>query len=484
MAGLALAPSAFSDFSIYLPWAVGILAAAALLAILVGSRRRTDPRPSVIPALIGLLVVVSTVPIFQAGAELIVTRTSAGDFVDRLTGTDVSLLEVEALAFRIPFEAPSGASGAPTWFYAVRDDLADPRVALVRSTEAPGGFEARTVVARVVVDAAHVSDARAALDRHGWLPNNLADTAGRYLAEVASTQGAVRSIRSAADLAGLDAGTLVRIGLRFSGTGIAACEASGSTANAAACDARALAVGNGGFLQLVSDTDGRSLLVQTAYPASDMPIHVVGRQVRAEAQLESLLTLPWVARLIGWANVLPFAYLDHDPRLPVNRLWLAPLLFLAFSALLLLGRRVGYPVFELEPAAGSPGQPVVSPAERPDPIPVRVSGRLARARGGPLEVDELPGTLSPGAAAGPRLVLELGAGPYEVPLPATGGAMTNVDRGAVHTIRSRQPALWLHWFGSEARLVFADDDARDRAELLLAPLREAPGQPRRRGGSA
>jgi hypothetical protein len=59
--------------------------------------------------------------------------------------------------------------------------------------------------------------------------------------------------------------------------------------------------------------------------------------------------------------------------------------------------------------------------------------------------------------------------------------MTNLDRGTLHTIRSRRPALWLHWFGSDARLIFDDPQTRDRAEALLAPLREPPG-PRRRGG--
>jgi hypothetical protein len=481
VAGLALAPSAFSDFSIYLPWAVAVLAAASLLAILVSSRRRTDPRPSVVPALIGLLVVVSTVPVFQAGAELIVTRTSAGDFVDRLTGTDVSLLEVGALAFRVPFEAPPRDSGEPTWFYAVRDSLDDPRVALVRSAVPPGGFEERSVVARVLVDPTRVANARAALDRHGWLPDDLADTAGMYLAEETSPAGSVRSIGSASDLAGLDAGTLVRIRLGFSGTGIAACEASGSGADAAAsaCSARSLAIGGGGFLQVVTDDDRRPVLLHTSYPASDIPIHVVGRQVRAQAELESLLTQPWVSRLMGWANVLEFAYLDHDPRLPVDRLWLAPLVFLLLAGLLLAGRRIGYPIFELE-AGPADRFATAGPPTGAGAINARVSGRLARLRGGPLDIADLPGVLEPDRGTGPRLRVELPDGPYEVPLPSTGGAMTNLDRGLVHTVRTRRPALWLHWFGSDARLVFADAATRDRAEALLAPLREPPGR-RRRG---
>jgi hypothetical protein len=480
VSGLALAPSAFSDVSVYLPWAVAVVAALSLVAILLGSRRRTDPRPSVVPALVGLLVVVATVPVFQAGAELIVTKTSAGDFVDRLTGTDVSLLEVQALAFRVPFDAPPRSDGAPTWFYAVRDNLGDPRVALVRSGTPPGSFEQRTVVARVLVDTTQVANAQAALDRHGWLTDGLGDTAGRYLAEETSPPGSIRSIGSAADLASLDAGTLVRIHLDFSGTGIATCEASGSAADAtSACSARSLATGGGGFLQVATDDGRHPLLIQTLYPASDTPIHVVGRQVRAPSELEGLLTLPWVSRLIGWANVLTFAYLDHDPRLPVDRLWLTPLLFLVFAALLMAGRRVGYPVFELE-AAGVTPTPSLTAGPEAEPVTARVSGRLARPRGGPLDVEDLRGSLEPDRGAGPRLRLELPTGPHEIQLPASGGAMTNVDRGLVHTVRSRRPALWLHWFGSEARLVFDDTATRDRAESLLAPLREAPGRARRR----
>ncbi len=184
---------------------------------------------------------------------------------------------------------------------------------------------------------------------------------------------------------------------------------------------------------------------------------------------------------MGWANILPFAYLDHDPRLPVDRLWLAPVLFLALAALLLLGRRVGYPVFVLEPGGSAP-VPGGESAAPEAPIATRVSGRLARPRGGPVDVEAAPGVLRPGApGGGAQLAVELPTGPFEIQLPPAGGAMTNLDRGAVVTVRSRHPALWLHWFGSDARLVFDDPQARDRAEALLANLREPPGR-RRRGG--
>ncbi len=492
--GLALAPSEFSDFSAYLPWAVGAIAIGSLLVVIVAARRSTDPRPSVVPALIGLLLVISAVPAVQAGAELIVTRTSAGDFVDRLTGSDVSLLEVQALALGMPFEAGTDDRGDPSWFYAVRDDLSDERVALIRSPVPPGDFETRSVVARVLVDPDVVAGATEALDRHGWRPQGLAADADHYLAEATSPEGSVRSVGSASEIANLDAGTLVRLELRFSGTGIARCEADQGAQGdiGAGCDVRRLATGTGGFLQVALDGDGVPLLVQTGFPASNMPIHVVGRQVRAESELASFLSLPWVNRLLGWANVLPFAYLDHDPRLPVDHLWLAPVLFLVLAALLWLGRRLGYPTFVLEPHAASAGEgPRSEPAGPGEREPVRglVSGRLARPRGGPLDLDDAPAELRPpshasgaGAGAGTDvgavLVVDDPHGPrFEITLPAGAGALTNLDRGTVHYLTARRPALWLHWFGSDARLVFGDASERDRAEALLVRLRDAPARP-------
>ena len=485
--GLALAPSEFSDFSAYLPWAVGAIAIGSLLVVIVAARRSTDPRPSVVPALIGLLLVISAVPAVQAGAELIVTRTSAGDFVDRLTGSDVSLLEVQALALGVPFEAGTDDRGEPSWFYAVRDDLSDERVALIRSPVPPGDFETRSVVARVLVDPDVVAGATQALDRHGWRPQGLAAGTDHYLAEATSPEGSVRSTRSASEIADLDAGTLVRIELRFSGTGIARCEADQGAQGGigADCDVRRLATGTGGFVQVAHDGDGVPLLVQTGFPASDMPIHVVGRQVRAERELASFLSLPWVNRLLGWANVLPFAYLDHDPRLQVDHLWLAPVLFLVFAALLWLGRRLGYPTFVLEPraASGAGEGPRSEPAGWRETEAVRglVSGRLARPHGGPLDLDDAPGELRPpsaGSGGGAVLMVDDPHGPrFEITLPAGAGALTNLDRGTVHYLTARRPALWLHWFGSDARLVFRDASQRDRAEALLVRLRDAPARP-------
>src|ERR1700730_5944014 len=102
VAGLSFSHSAFSDFSGYLPWGVALLAAIALEIVLIGTRRRAEERPSVVPPLIGLLLVVSIIPVIQSGAELILTRSTASDFVDRITGTDVSLLDLQGLAIRLP----------------------------------------------------------------------------------------------------------------------------------------------------------------------------------------------------------------------------------------------------------------------------------------------------------------------------------------------------------------------------------------------
>lgn len=466
VAGLSLSHSAFSDFSGYLPWGVAFLAAVALALVLIGTRRRAEERPSVVPPLIGLLLVVSIIPAIQSGAELILTRSTASDFVDRITGTDVSLLDLQGLAMRLPLTAEANPSGQPVWFYPVRDDPSDSRIALVRSPLALAALDLRQITARVVVDGNRVAGGARALSSHGWLPASDRLVVGdRYLAEASDTSGDVRNLGSYADLGSIAPGSLVRVTLRFRGRGVATCEAFGSP-----CDAARLANGDGGFLQIADDPSGSSgpILVQTTYPGSDAPIHAVGRQVRAEAQLASLLALPWVNRLLGWGDVLSVAYLDQDPQLPVDRFWLGPLIFLGIVLLLLVGRRAGYPVFILEGSVSRPPrQPV--PGFAPRVVPAAISGRLARPRGGPMDVEEAPGELRSPASANEGVVLLVRAPgeTLELQLPAGRGSLNSLDRGEVQWLSGRQPALWIHWFGSDARLVFADRAAMASAEAIL-----------------
>jgi hypothetical protein len=328
----------------------------------------------------------------------------------------------------------------------------------------------------VVDDPTRAADAARALQVHGWLPANLAGDGRRYVAQAAVATGSIRDVGSAAGLMTAAPDTLVRVSLHFTGVGIAACEAEVGEGQpiGSGCDAGRLATGTGGFFQVAVDGAGTPLLVQTAFPASNVPIHAVGRQVRAERELGGLLVTPWVARLLGWADVLPFAYLDQDPLLPVQRLWIAPLIFVLLALLLFVGRRVGYPILVLDTAGRPMAEPMpLEPGTAPRPVELRVSGRLARERGGPIDVHDAPAELrlSDDPAAGAQLAVGGRAETLEIQLPAAAGALTNLDRGSVHWLRHSQPALWLHWFGSDARLVFTDEATREEAERLLAGLR-------------
>ena len=476
LAGLTLAHSVFSTYSAYLPWGITALAAIALALVLIGTRRRDVERPSVVPPLIGLLLVVSVVPVLQAGAELIVNRTTASDFVDRRTGTDVSMLDVSALALRTALPAPSDTEGRKTWFYAIRDDAADPRIALVRSPVTPASLDDRTVTGRIIEASETVAGASKALSRHGWLAGGTSLALGdRYLAEVNNANDA-KSVGTVSELTTVPANSLVRVPLVFRGQGVATCEAVGK-----ACDATVLARGDGGFLQIANDASGAAILVRTAYPATDAPFHAVGPQRRDSGELNGELQTALAQHLLGWGDVLSLAYVDQDPALPVDRAWIVPLLFVILSALLLIGLRVGYPVFVVEASGAAALAPtgLQSPQGSTQPVgvtrigvPALVSGRLARPRGGPLDVESVPGELRPppSAAEGPVLLIHDHDAVLELALPPQRASLTSLTRGAVHGLGSSRPALWIHWFGSDARLVFANESELARAQTMLAAL--------------
>jgi hypothetical protein len=415
-------------------------------------------------------MLVSAIPILQGGAELIVNRASASDLVDRLIGTDVSMVDVSAMALRVALPAPPEPDGRPSWFYGVRDDPGDPRIAMIRSPHSPSTLAARTVLARVIDNPSVLNGATSALRSHGWLPagKQLAG-GGRYLAETSSGESS-RDVSSVADLAGVPAGSVVHVGLAFPGFGVAGCEATGTT-----CKVASLARGNGGFFQVASDPrSGETVIVQTSYPASNAPFRAVGRQVRDRGELAQALAMPWVSALLGWGQVLSVAYVDQDPALPIDRVWLAPLGFVLLSLLLIAGLRLGYPVFVIE----ATGRGAIEPAARTQraisssAIATSVSGRLARPRGGPLDVEGASGELrvSGSSRSGPVLLVRNEREVLEMALPAGGGSLTSLERGAVHWLVGSRPALWIHWFGSDARLVFANHADLARAEALLAPL--------------
>jgi hypothetical protein len=260
---------------------------------------------------------------------------------------------------------------------------------------------------------------------------------------------------------------------------VALCEATESK-----CNASALARGDGGFVQIADDVSGREpLLVRTPYPATDAPYRAVGPQRRDSGELANLLQSVIAQRLIGWGDVLPFAFVDQDPALPVDRVWIVPLLFVIAGILLFVGLRIGYPVFVVEasgaaalatgprPASPRPGAPSTSGVARVG-VPALVSGRLARPRGGPLDVVSAPGELRPppSPADGPVLVVHDRDTVLELALPAQRASLTSLARGAVHWLGSSRPALWIHWFGSDARLVFADEAELARAQTMLTAL--------------
>ena len=139
---------------------------------------------------------------------------------------------------------------------------------------------------------------------------------------------------------------LVRLTLDFPGDAVAACAIRQD------CDARRLAVGTGPWLHLAHDpASGAPIVVQLGYPPTVAPMHVFGRQTSDDGAVGRFLDGPQVRQLLGWAQVLRGAIIDHDPDLPVDRLWLGPILFVGLAVLLALGLWSGYPVFHATPLA-------------------------------------------------------------------------------------------------------------------------------------
>jgi hypothetical protein len=164
----------------------------------------------------------------------------------------------------------------------------------------------------------------------------------------------------------------------------------------------------------------------------------------------------------AWGRVLRTAWIDREPGLPVNRPWLAPALLIGAALLLLVGRRIGYPVFRATDAAAIP-------VSGGGPIPVTVSGRLSRPSGGPLDVERAGGRLvSDAERGGAELRVETSDGILRSPITQSLRAISAIERGDLVHVRGREPALALHWFGNDVVLAFATDADRDRATALVA----------------
>ena len=420
----------------------------------------------VVPAVIGLLLLLAIVPLIFAGLELIIHRTSAKELVDRVTGPSITLVELAGLAQLPPIPAPPREDGTPMRYYFVRDAAARRDVVVVRSDVTPEQLTTREVTGVIEEDPERLAfDATALAGRgaRGAQGASLdADTLGaRYLRED-PTVGEATEI-AVSEIGERAVGTIVRVRLRFGTVAIPGC---GSSADDP-CEIAALAGGRAHFDHLAFDPDsGAPLIVRTAYPAAVVPMRVYGTQVTDRDPLDELFATPTGSILGGWGRELRTAWIDRDPDLPVDRPWLAPILLLAFAGLLLAGRRVGYPVFRLTDAAAALDPAAGVPTGALDVI---ASGRLSQASGGPIDVDRVPGRLG----AGPgwttvELHLDGPGGPIRSVISRALREVSAVERGDLVHVHGREPALALHWFGNDVMLAFASDEDRDRAAALLS----------------
>lgn len=420
----------------------------------------------------------AVVPLIQAGIELIVSPVTISDFVERRVGPSTTLVEMDGYALLVPFPAgqpgqsgaADGAADGPAgWayqWYAVRDSVEDRRVALVRSPLTVDALRTRTLIARVVDDPAAVSRALEALARRGVSTVSISLP---LLDEVDEPTADIRVIDSVTQLAEVAAGDLVRIRLEF-GPGVATCVAADT------CVAQRLADGIGSWDNLASDpTTGQPVVVRTAYPPSVAPFRGVGQQAANPGEVEAFLESAPARGLLGWARVLRGAHVEHDIGLPIDRLWLGPILFGAVAALLFAGLWIGYPRFRLIEtgtrrlggvAAGS--MPALGVA-----LPAVASGRITPHGASPFEVTDAPAALLASAETGTTILsLQVEDAERRVVVPPALGGLGSIELGELVEIRSNRAALRVGWFGSQVLLVFDSPAARDAAAAMVRGPRE------------
>ena len=414
----------------------------------------------IVPAVIGLFFVLAVVPMILAGLELIIHRSSATELVDRVTGPSLQLIELEGLAQLPPMPAPPRDDGTPMGYYFVRDSAGGRDIVVVRSDVTPDDLRTRDVTGVIVEDPDRVATDVAAMSRSGI--GDATMLAGRYLLEQPAAVDPVAA--DVTEVATLAPGTAVRVRLRFSDVSVPGCGSTGD----APCDAPTLAGGTAHFDVLAFDPDsGAPLLVRTTHPASLAPMRVFGTQETDRTPLDDLFASPAGHVLGTWGRELRTAWVDREPGLPVDRDWRAAAILLLFATLLVVGRRIGYPVFRSSTAPGAIGVP--GAAGDGGPIRVIVTGRLARSRGGPLDVDQRPGQLA--AGRGPivaELAVDSPDGPIRSPISQALREISASERGDLVRVRGRAPALALHWFGNDVVLAFETDADRDRAAAILA----------------
>ena len=419
------------------------------------------------PALIWVLLLLAALPAIQAGAEIIITRASVPAFVERSVGFSSSLVDIEGLAMLPPYpaEAPldeetgTPAAGAFHWF-PLRAELSDPRIALVRSELDGAALQRREVVARVTpdIDSGQVIGLLAA--RGIEVPDAVDAPALQAPSDqAAANAGNVRAIGSVDELDGLPAGTAVRITLDFPGDAVAACMQAGD------CDARRLADGLGPWLHLAHDpASGAPVVVQLPYPPTVAPMHVYGRQTSDDGAVGRFLDGPQVRQLLGWARVLRGAIIEQDLDLPVDRLWLGPILFVGVAVLLALGLWSGYPVFRATPLASGRWTADVVVA---GPIEAVASGYVAPPGRSPIDLDEAPVTLAVSDGETILSLLDIEP-PVQVTVPRALGALSGMEAGELRYLTRRRPALRVGWYGSQVLLIFDEEARRDAAVTMLS----------------
>ncbi|HTI30425.1 MAG TPA: hypothetical protein VL687_08715 [Methylomirabilota bacterium] len=414
-------------------------------------------RLRVVPTLLVILAVLTIIPVGQALVEIIVRPVTVAELVDRNVGLSTRLVSVDGFALLVPLDAdpPPDASGSPYVYhwYPVRDTLQELRLVLVRSIVTPEALRTRSVVARVVDDVAAVSRTTAGLATRG-APG--AETVAPVLL-IEEEQG-TQSVRDLDTLANLgDAiGEVVRIRITFE-DGIATCVGRGD------CNARTLAGGIGSWDNLAHDERGDTVVVRTIYPPSVAPFHGVGHHAQDRETVGRLLALPLVRGLLGWGHVLQAAHVEHDLGLPIDHLWLGPILFTAAAAILLFGRRLPYPRFRPRWAriARTVGPPNASP------VMARATGRITPPDASPFEITDLPATLRAEPPRGTSLSLEIDGERREFLIPRDLGGLGGTELGDVLTVTSVRPALKVDWFGSNLLLVFEDATTRDDANAMI-----------------
>jgi len=454
--------------------------AGILVGLLVLGRRLQITRAAyaaaegveLVPTVIWILLLLAALPLVQAGAEATTTPATVVEFVERDVGGR-QVVDTEGLALlpafpaEPPFDPERGPEGGPdprqfSW-YAIRAEAGDRRTALVRSTLDPTSLRRRELVARVVDDPDAVRAAAEALDWRGDAPNPA--LGGRLLLALQPGDAAAsdaRGISSLADVADVEAGTVVRLTLDFPGEGVASCVPGGR------CQARRLGGGIGPWDHLALEPGGTGgVLVRAAYPPSMAPIHVVGRQVRDPGAVNRFVSLPWIRELLGRAQILRGAIIEHDQSLPVDRLWLGPILFVALAATLAYGRRIGYPVFHgRQVRFGAWGGAQSAPPVGWRDVRARMTGRLTPPDRSPMEVEAVDVLIRP-AAAGPTIEIPGLSERVVVAVPRELGTWSALHSGELRYISGSQPALQASWYGSQFRLVFDSDADRDTAAAML-----------------